>query len=25
LINTIKKVKILNSSDFALESSIWVI
>ena len=25
LINTIKKVKILNSTDFALESSIWVI
>ena len=25
LINTIKKVKILNSTDFSLESSIWVI
>ena len=25
LISTIKKVKILNSTDFALESSIWVI
>ena len=24
LINTIKKVKILNSTDFSLESSIWV-
>ena len=25
LINTIKKVKILNSTDFSLESSIWII